>query len=142
PEDAAFDPTNAQILDNNAQTLIDAGYTVVRIPQPRRYCTLNTASCIAGAGAQRLCGPGLARVWATYANSIRVGNRMLVPVYRDVPPALATAIADQEAQALTIFQQELDTEFGPGTVQVVPIVSDAMIPCQGSVHCISMTYNP
>jgi agmatine/peptidylarginine deiminase len=81
-------------------------------------------------------------VWATYANSIRVGNMMMVPVYHDVPASLVDAIATQEVQALTIFQQELDTEFGPGAVQVVPIESDRMINCQGSVHCISMTYGP
>jgi agmatine/peptidylarginine deiminase len=142
PEDAAYDKANAAILDRNADTLAAAGYNVVRIPQPRRYCTLNTDSCIANPGAARTCDATVQRVWATYANSIRVGNKMLVPVYRDVPAELADAIAAQEAVALVTFQNELDAEFGVGVVQVVPIVSDSMIPCQGSVHCISMTYGP
>jgi agmatine/peptidylarginine deiminase len=25
-------------------------------------------------------------------------------------------------------------------VQVVPIPSDSLIPCQGSLHCVTMTY--
>jgi agmatine/peptidylarginine deiminase len=140
--DSADDPGNSAILDRNAMTLQLAGYTVVRIPMPKPYCTrsyINT--CIALPGDARSClDAGVDRVWATYANSIRIGNKMLVPVYRDVPPALATVIAAQESQALSIYRAELDAEFGPGVVQVVPIVSDAMIPCQGSLHCISMTY--
>jgi|GEM_PF-2583098 len=145
PEDAAFDPTNAAIMDANAQTLSDAGYNVVRIPQVRRYCTVrNLSTCVANPGAARMCSAGGAidRVWATYANSIRVGNKMMVPVYRDVPAELADAIAAQEASALATFQATLDQEYGEGVVQVTPIVSDFMIPCQGSVHCISMTYGP
>lgn len=143
PEDAAFDPTNAAIMDQNALTLANGGYNVVRIPQPRRYCTVRP-SCVANPGAARMCDAGgnLDRVWATYANSIRVGSKMMVPVYRDVPAELADAIAAQETQALGTFQSTLDAEFGVGAVQVVPIVSDTMIPCQGSVHCISMTYGP
>jgi agmatine/peptidylarginine deiminase len=142
PADAAVDSTNAGILDANAATMQAAGYTVVRIPTPRRHCTLfRPGTCIAQPGDTRLCtGPSDVRVWATYANSIRVGNAMMVPVYRDVPPSLSDAIAAQEATALATYQRELDTEFGAGVVQVVPVVSDAMIPCQGSVHCISMTY--
>src|SRR5262249_1929884 len=145
PEDAAFDPTNAAIMDANAQTLSDAGYNVVRIPQVRRYCTVrNLSTCVANPGAARMCNAGgsLDRVWATYANSIRVGNKMMVPVYRDVPAELADAIAEQEATALATFQATLDQEYGEGVVQVTPIVSDFLIPCQGSVHCISMTYGP
>jgi agmatine/peptidylarginine deiminase len=139
--DPLEDPRNAAILDRNAQTMEKAGYTVVRIPMPKRYCTVRRGSCISSPGDARDCGgAGLDRVWATYANSIRVGNAMMVPVYRDVPPSLQDAIAKQEAEALGIFQQELDAEFGKGAVEVIPIVSDRMIPCQGSVHCITMTY--
>jgi agmatine/peptidylarginine deiminase len=141
--DPADDPNNAAVLDRNAQRLQDAGYTVVRIPMPSRYCTALTPSCIANPGASQVCTGDHSRqdrVWATYANSIRVGNAMMVPVYHDVPDSLQDIISAQEQTALATFQQELDTEFGQGTVQVVPIVSDAMIPCQGSVHCITMTY--
>jgi agmatine/peptidylarginine deiminase len=148
PEDAAFDRVNAQIMENNAETLANAGYNVVRIPQTRRYCTVhrglncNVGTCISNPGDARMCDAEglLDRVWATYANSIRVGNLMMVPVYHDVPTELADAIAAQEQQALEIFQDTLDAEFGTGQVIVTPIVSDRMIPCQGSVHCISMTY--
>jgi agmatine/peptidylarginine deiminase len=140
--DATVDPTNAGTLDANTATMQAAGYTVVRIPSPRRHCTLfRPGTCIAAAGDKRLCtGPADVRVWATYANSIRIGNAVMVPVYRDVPPSLRDAVAAQETTALATYQRELDTEFGPGVVQVIPIISDAMIPCQGSVHCISMTY--
>lgn len=142
--DPIDDPVNAPILDRNAQRLSDAGYRVVRIPMPPKYCTLYTNSCIANRGASRMCNAlpavQLDRVWATYGNSTRLGNRMIVPVYRDVPAAIQTRVQAAEAQALMIFQRELDTEFGAGVVQVVAVPSDDMIPCQGSVHCITMTY--
>jgi len=143
PEDAAFDPVNAQIMDGNAQTLTDAGYNVVRIPQPRRYCTVHDpTTCIANPGLARLCSSSgsLDRVWATYANSIRIGNKMIVPVYHDVPEELADAIAAQEDKALTTYQATLDAEFGDGVVQVIPMVSDRVISCQASLHSLAMTY--
>jgi agmatine deiminase len=155
-EDAAFDPANAAILDRNAQTLSDAGYNIVRIPQPARYCTAihgpscgSAGTCIAGPNETRECAGTVDRVWATYANSMRVGNRMLVPVYHDpvsdgspLPQEVKDRIIRQEAEALSTYQATLDSEFGPGAVTVVPVVSDDMIPCQGSMHCISMTYGP
>jgi agmatine/peptidylarginine deiminase len=88
-------------------------------------------------------------VWATYANSIRIGNRMLVPIYRDpvsegspLPQEVKDRIMRQEAESLATYQSVLDNDYGVGVVQVVPVVSDDMIPCQGSMHCISMTYAP
>jgi agmatine deiminase len=155
-EDAAFDPANAAILDRNAQTLSDAGYNIVRIPQPARYCTAihgpscgSAGTCIAGPNETRECAGTVDRVWATYANSMRVGSRMLVPVYHDpvsdsspLPQEVKDRIIRQEAEALSTYQATLDSEFGPGAVTVVPVVSDDMIPCQGSMHCISMTYGP
>ncbi|MBI1747405.1 MAG: agmatine deiminase family protein [Acidobacteria bacterium] len=151
PEDAEFDPTNAAILERNAQTLADAGYNVVRIPQPSRYCTLRRGTtCVANPRDTLVCEAGAPlrdRVWATYANSMRIGNRMLVPIYRDpvsesspLPKDLKDRIMRQEAEALATFQSALDAEFGEGVVAVVPVVSDDMIPCQGSMHCIAMTY--
>src|SRR5262249_15377433 len=87
PEDAAIDPTNAAILDRNAQTMADTGYNVVRIPQPARYCTLRrSTTCVANPGDTLECvagTPSRDRVWATYANMMRVGNKLLVPVYHD-----------------------------------------------------------
>jgi len=151
PEDAAIDPANAAILDRNAQTLVDYGYNVIRIPQPARYCT-RRSSCIANPGDTLECvsgSPPRDRVWATYANSMRVGNRMLVPIYRDpvsdgspLPQDVKDRIMRQETESLATYQSALDGEYGVGAVQVVPVVSDDMIPCQGSMHCISMTYAP
>jgi len=139
--DPADDPVNAAILDQNAELLTSLGYNVVRIPMPKPYCTLRTGSCIAQPGSARECGGGgLDRVWATYANSMRVGSKMLVPVYRDVPESMRKIIEQQEAMALAIYQAELDAEYGKGVVQVVPIIADWMIPCQGTLHCIAMTY--
>ncbi|MBI1746422.1 MAG: agmatine deiminase family protein [Acidobacteria bacterium] len=140
------DPVNALIIDSHAEALEAAGLTVVRIPMPKPYCTVRRASCISLVGDVRECTTpptGLDRVFATYANSIRVGNKMMVPVYRDLatlPQDHQDTIAAQEAEALAIFQRELDAEFGTGSVEVVPVVSDRMIPCQGAVHCITMTY--
>jgi agmatine deiminase len=150
PEDAAIDPNNAAILDSNAQMLSDAGYNVVRIPQPARYCTVrNAGTCVANPNQTRQCVGSVDRVWATYANSIRIGNRMLVPIYRDpvsdsspLTQDTKDRIVRQEAEALGTFQATLDSEYGQGAVTVVPVVSDDMIPCQGSMHCISMTYGP
>jgi len=34
----------------------------------------------------------------------------------------------------------LDEEFGVGAVEVIPSVSDTIIPCQGAAHCSAMTY--
>jgi len=149
-EHAAFDPNNAAILERNAQTLSDAGYNVVRIPQPARYCTVRrSTTCVANQNDTRECVGAVDRVWATYANSIRIGNRMLVPVYHDpisdvspLPQDVKDRINRQEAEAVSTFQATLDAEFGPNAVMVVPVVSDDMIPCQGSMHCISMTYGP
>ena len=148
--DAAIDPNNAAILERNAQRLSDAGYNVVRIPQPARYCTVRrSTTCVANPNDTRECVGAVDRVWATYANSIRIGNRMLVPVYHDpvsdvspLPQDVKDRINRQEAEAMSTFQATLDAEFGPNAVMVVPVVSDDMIPCQGSMHCISMTYGP
>jgi agmatine/peptidylarginine deiminase len=150
PEDAEFDPTNAAILESNAQILNDAGYNVVRIPMPARYCTVHhTNTCIANPNETRECAPGVDRVWATYTNSILIGNRMLVPIYQDpysesspLPQDVKDRIQRQEAEALDTFQTTLDAEYGKGAITVVPVVSDDMIPCLGSMHCISMTYGP
>jgi len=148
--DAAIDPNNAAILERNAQRLSDEGYNVVRIPQPARYCTVRrSTTCVSNPNDTRACVGAVGRVWATYANSIRIGNRMLVPVYHDpvsdvspLPQDVKDRINRQEAEAVSTFQATLDAEFGPNAVMVVPVVSDDMIPCQGSMHCISMTYGP
>jgi len=109
---------------------------------------LEYGTCIANAGDTRECVGSVDRVWATYANSMRIGNRMLVPIYRDpvddsspLPQDVKDRIMRQEAEALATFQSALDADYGVGAVQVVPVVSDDMIPCQGSMHCITMTYS-
>jgi agmatine/peptidylarginine deiminase len=138
--DAADDAENAAILDRNAQRLAGLGYRVVRVPMPKPYCKQLNASCT---GKESLIGPcdGTSeRVWATYMNSIRVGNALAVPVFQWVPESHKAIIASQQQQALATYQRELDREFGRGAVQVVPIQSDSLIPCQGSLHCVTMTY--
>jgi agmatine/peptidylarginine deiminase len=150
PEDAEIDPTNAAILDSNADLLDGAGYNVVRVPMPARYCTVHhSQTCIANPNETRECGIGVDRVWATYTNSILIGNRMLVPIYQDpysdsspLPQDVKDRIQRQEAEALDTFQTTLDAEYGKGAITVVPVVSDDMIPCLGSMHCISITYGP
>jgi agmatine/peptidylarginine deiminase len=138
PED---DPENAAILDRNARTLEKLGYRVVRIPMPKPYCIVNSGTCVGGKGTIRTCDqPNTTRVWATFLNSIRLGDAMIVPVYKDVPPSLRTVIESQEREALKIFQRELDRKFGKGAVKVIPVVSDVIIPCQGAAHCSAITY--
>jgi agmatine/peptidylarginine deiminase len=140
---AGDDPDNATILDQNAAVLETLGYRVVRIPMPKPYCSLAET----GYGKESqigICGQANqqanVRVWATYANSIRVGNLMLVPVFRWVPAQYSAIIQAQEAQALAIYQAELDLAFGAGAVTVVPVISDTLIASHGSLHCITMTY--
>jgi len=138
--DPADDPMNAAILDTNAQRLADAGFTVDRIWMPTPYCSVGGFP--AASGTSRTCASLYAsnRVWATYGNSVRIGNKVLVPVYHDVPADLADDIANREAQTLQIYQDALDQEYGDQAPTVTPIVSDAMITGQGSVHCITITY--
>jgi agmatine/peptidylarginine deiminase len=138
--DVADDAVNAAILDRNAQRLAGLGYRVVRVPMPKPYCKQRNATCT---GKESLIGPcdGTSdRVWATYMNSIRLGNALAVPVFQWVPESHKAIIAQQQQQALSTYQRELDREFGRGAVQVVPIQSDSLIPCQGSLHCVTMTY--
>lgn len=116
--DPYYDAANAAILNKNSQTLKEAGYNVIRIPMPRPYSV-----------------EGI-RVWATFANALRVNTAMLVPVYRNpkFPADLRRNILIQEAEAIRKFRNAL-----PG-VEVIPVVSDALIPFGGSLHCIAMTY--
>ncbi|MCK6546811.1 agmatine deiminase family protein [Myxococcota bacterium] len=135
------DATNAAILDRNAAQLAGMGYRVVRIPMPAPWCVRLTASCLAQQRQMQPCGdPDAERVWATYTNSIRVGDRMVVPVYSWAPEDVRARVLAQQDEALRIYRQELDRIFGAGAVEVVPVQSDAIIPCQGTFHCISMTY--
>jgi agmatine/peptidylarginine deiminase len=138
--DVADDPENAAILDRNARRLSAMGYRVVRVPMPKPYCRTASATCTGNAALIGPCGPASERIWATYMNSIRLGNALAVPVFRWVPDSHKATIAAQEAEALSIYQRELDRAFGPGAVQVVRIQSDGIIPCQGSLHCTTMTY--
>jgi len=137
PED---DPINSAILDRNAQQLKDRGYRVVRVPMPKPYCRQAVMTCVGKEHLIKSCDqPNTERVWATYMNSIRLGDTMIVPVYHWVPDDLKEEIMQQEQEALRIYQEELDREF-KNSVKVIPVVSDVMIPCQGSVHCVTMTY--
>ena len=139
--DPADDPGNAAVLDRNAARLEAMGYVVSRVPMPSPWCKKAAVGCIGKENLAVTCDTnGSARVWATYTNSIRVGDAMLVPVFRWVPAPLAARVAAQEAEALAVYQRELDASFGPGAVRAIPIPSDAIIPCQGAFHCVTMTW--
>jgi agmatine/peptidylarginine deiminase len=149
--DPADDPTNAAILDTNAARLESQGYTVIRAPQPKHYCiqcqvVSGFIRCPfpGGQGNARECGnPALDRrypIWATYLNITRVGNAVLVPVYREVPESLRALIMDQEAEALSLIQQAHDLAFGKGTTEVIPVVADQIIPGYGAIHCVTENY--
>nr|WP_242544295.1 agmatine deiminase family protein [Corallococcus sp. NCSPR001] len=138
--DVNDDAINAAILDRNARRLSDLGYDVVRIPMPTPYCQDTNGTCVGAPERIAECDGTNTRVWATYLNSIRLGDVMAVPVYRWVPPSLAWRHHGQEREALATYQWALDREFGAGAVKVVPIPSDTLIPCQGSLHCITKTF--
>ncbi|RKH18776.1 hypothetical protein D7Y13_05765 [Corallococcus praedator] len=137
--DVHDDAINAAILDRNARRLADLGYDVVRIPMPTPYCQDAGDSCLGDPGRVRECDGTNTRVWATYLNSIRLGDVMAVPVYRWVPGSLAYRHQRQEQEALATYQWALDREFGPGAVKVHPIPSDTVIPCQGALHRLTKT---
>ncbi|RKH69510.1 hypothetical protein D7X96_14525 [Corallococcus interemptor] len=138
--DPADDATNAAILDRNAARLAGLGYRVVRVPMPKSYCRKVLSGCTGQPQQIQPCDGTNERIWATYMNSIRLGNVVAVPVYKWVPEADKATVAAQEAQALSIYQSELDREFGKGKVKVVTVQGDSLIPCQGSLHCTTMTY--
>jgi agmatine/peptidylarginine deiminase len=138
--DAADDADNAAILDRNAAKLASMGYRVVRVPMPKPYCRKLLAGCTGLPQQIEVCDGTNERMWATYMNSIRLGNVMAVPVYKWVPEGDVATVAAQEAQALAIYKAELDREFGKGKVKVVTVQGDSLIPCQGSLHCTTMTY--
>ena len=139
--DAADDADNAAILDRNAAYLAKLGYRVVRTPMPKPFCRQAAMNCMGVESQVTACGSKTEeRVWATYMNSIRLGNALAVPVYKWVPKEYRATIEAQERETLATYQRELDREFGKGKVQVVPVQADALIPCQGSLHCTTMTY--
>jgi agmatine/peptidylarginine deiminase len=139
--DVRDDAVNAAILDRNAQHIAALGYEVLRIPMPTPYCAKDKGwACVATPEDIQECDGKNKRVWATYLNSIRLGDLMAVPVYRWGPPSLAWRHHAQEQEALATYQWALDREFGAGAVKVVPIQSDALIPCQGSLHCLTKTF--
>jgi agmatine/peptidylarginine deiminase len=164
--DEPDDPVNATILDENAALLEAAGYDVVRIPMPVPFCTRGN-NCVLDherdlsaetvipcpdhvyedgryvGGFDPETGAPLIRVWATFANSIRIGDRHMVPSYPGSADALPSSehgelLAEQEAEALQVYQDELDALYGD--VEVVPVTSDGLAPCNGSLQCITKTY--
>lgn len=166
----ADDPFNDDILDGRAARLEELGYHVVRIPMPAPFCVRDrSANCQPDyardltsdtiidcpahvydeskrfvGGIDEETGKPIFRTWATYANSIRIGEAMMVPSYHESSLALAQPLRDliqaQEAEALRVYQAELDRLYGEGAVLVVPVQSDGLAPCNGSLQCITKTY--
>ncbi|MCA9543663.1 MAG: agmatine deiminase family protein, partial [Myxococcales bacterium] len=75
--DRREDPTNAALLDRNAQQLARLGLDVVRIPMPRPTYP----------------------VYRSYTNSLIVNDTVLVPTYR--------ADRSRESEAVAIYRREL-----------------------------------
>lgn len=162
------DPINAEILDNNASTLATLGYNVVRIPMPVPHCTRGF-NCVPDydrdlssdtiipcpdyvydeqgrfvGGVDPDTGERIRRNWATFANSIRIGDSLMMPSYQATADALPETrkelLKAQEEEARQVYQSELDRLYGDGVVQVVPVPSDGLAPCNGSLQCITKTY--
>jgi agmatine/peptidylarginine deiminase len=174
------DPVNAKILDDNARRLEDAGYHVVRIPMPVPHCTvggncrhdydrdLSSNTLIPcpdhtigqdGAfvgGFDLETGWPIFRNWATFTNSIRIGDSLMVPSYPGTAAGLGDAnggplgeelrrvLEQQEEEALRVYRNELERLYDEGVheerVEVVPVPSDGLAPCNGSLRCITKTY--
>jgi agmatine/peptidylarginine deiminase len=166
--DGPDDSLNAAILDGNAQLLEALGYRVVRIPMPVPHCTrgFNCAldperdltgetiiPCPEGVhdadgrfvgGADPGTGLPFLRNWATFANSIRIGDSLMMPSYQATADALPSdhqaVLKAQEAETQRVYQAELDRLYGAGEIRVVPVPSDGLAACNGSLQCITKTY--
>jgi agmatine/peptidylarginine deiminase len=167
-DDVPDDPVNAAILDDNADLLEELGYNVVRIPMPVPFCTRGW-NCVPDyerdltgetivpcpdevydddgtfvGGADPTTGEPFLRTWATFANSIRIGDSLMMPSYPESAAALDSDLGQlllaQEQEAQRVYQQELDRLYGDGAVTVVPVASDGLAPCNGSLQCITKTY--
>lgn len=168
PDDRPDDPINAEILDSNASKLAELGYNVVRIPMPVPHCTRG-GNCapdydrdLSGdtiipcpdfvsdeegrfvGGVDPDTGEPIGRNWATFANSIRIGDSLMMPSYQATAEALPDEreelLKAQEEEARKVYQRELDRLYGDGAVEVVPVPSDGLAPCNGSLQCITKTY--
>lgn len=167
-EDRPDDPVNAEILDGNAQRLEDLGYNVVRIPMPTPHCTIGS-NCAPDferdlsddtivpcpdsvydedgrfiGGTDPETGESIRRNWATFANSIRIGDSLMMPSYQAtadaLPDELEQLLMAQEEEARRVYERELDRLYGDGAVPVVPVPADGLAPCNGSLQCITKTY--
>lgn len=108
--DKAYDPVNAAILDEMANTL--AGQTtsmgpmiVERIPMPPRTEEGD---------------------WRSYCNVLIINGIILMPSYTGVDPALEAEARETYARLMPNWK-------------VVPIVSDTLVKKRGVLHCIGIT---
>jgi hypothetical protein len=163
------DPVNAAILDANAALLEYHGYDVVRIPMPVPFCSRGN-NCVLDyerdltdetvipcpdevfdeqgrfiGGFDAETGLPIIRTWATFANSIRIGDRLMVPSYPGSAATLPSTehgqlLQRQEAEALQVYRDQLRVLYGDEGIEVVPVTSDGLAPCNGSLQCITKTY--
>lgn len=108
--DKAYDPVNAAILDDMANTLkglmTSMGPMVVeRIPMPPRTKEGD---------------------WRSYCNVLIINGIILMPSYEGVDPAL-------EAEARGVYERLMPSW------KIVPIASDTLIKKRGVLHCIGIT---
>lgn len=108
--DKAYDPVNAVILDEMADTLkgqqTSMGPMMVeRIPMPPRTEEGD---------------------WRSYCNVLIINGVILMPSYTGVDPAM-------EEEALATYKRLMPTW------KVVPIVSDSLVKKRGVLHCIGIT---
>lgn len=110
--DAAVDPDNAAILDDNASTLAQirtqsGPLRVVRVPMPAR-------------------DDGN---WRTYTNVSYANGTLMVPIYPGID-------LQGQREALATFAQLL-----PGW-QIVPIDAEEVAKLGGALHCVTMNLGP
>ena len=167
--DEPDDPVNAAILDANAALLESNGYDVVRIPMPVPFCSLGN-NCVLDhqrdlsdetiipcpdevfdekgrfvGGLDPETGTPIIRTWATFANSIRIGDRLMVPSYPGSAAALSSSehgnlLERQEAETLQVYRGQLEALYEDESIEVVSVTSDGLAPCNGSLQCITKTY--
>lgn len=167
--DEPDDPVNAAILDANAELLESLDYNVVRIPMPVPFCTLGNNCTLDQqrdlsdetiipcpdevfdeqdrfvGGFDPETGKPIIRTWATFANSIRIGDRLMVPSYPGSAAALASSahgdlLQRQEAATLEVYREQIEALYEDESIEVVPVTSDGLAPCNGSLQCITKTY--
>jgi agmatine deiminase len=123
--------SNYTILNNVATQLENAGYTVIRIPQPEQlpYKNLDDPNSKFKNPRNRLIKTTITYTNALFVNGGENGKRFLMPSFTDsIFPGADTV----NQQVKTIYENALPD------YEVIMINSDSIIGSGGAIHCTTM----